>query len=323
MDGHVILVQQPAPRRGVPQPEVRATAAHAEYGDGGQSLRLTGGPRVTEGGLEITADMLNVSQDSGDASAQGNVKATWVGEEKPGGAAKVSANFGAEGPVHVVAQEAELKRAGGSAMFKGNVRLWQAGNSISAPQVTLDRAKQTLAARTPNPKSPVQVVLVGAMALAPGESGKPKAGGPSVIKVTGGDLKYSGGERTAVMRAGVAGKVQATAAEVSTTSHEVELVMLPAGSHAAVGAAGQVDHMTSIGNVEVSSAGRHGFGEKLVYSNDTGDFVLTGTAAAPPHLTDPTHGTVTGRALIFNSRNDSVRIEGEGQKTTTVTTSPK
>ena len=54
-----------------------------------------------------------------------------------------------------------------------------------------------------------------------------------------------------------------------------------------------------------------GVGEQLVYSNDTGDFVLTGTAAAPPQLIDPAHGTVTGQALIFNSRNDSVRVEGE------------
>jgi lipopolysaccharide export system protein LptA len=75
--------------------------------------------------------------------------------------------------------------------------------------------------------------------------------------------------------------------------------------------------------VEVSSAGRSGVGEQLVYSNDTGDFVLTGTAAAPPRLMDPAHGAVTGQALIFSSRNDSVRVEGDGQKTTTVTTSPK
>ena len=42
--------------------------------------------------------------------------------------------------------------------------------------------------------------------------------------------------------------------------------------------------------------------------------MLTGTAAAPPQLIDPTHGTVTGQALIFNSRDDSVSIEGDGRK---------
>jgi lipopolysaccharide export system protein LptA len=81
--------------------------------------------------------------------------------------------------------------------------------------------------------------------------------------------------------------------------------------------------MTSTGHVEISSGDRRGTGEQLVYTSDTGNYVLTGTAATPPKLTDPTHGTVTGQALIFNSRDDSVSIEGDGRKTTTVTTAPK
>jgi lipopolysaccharide export system protein LptA len=81
--------------------------------------------------------------------------------------------------------------------------------------------------------------------------------------------------------------------------------------------------MTSTGHVEISSGGRKGTGEQLVYTSETGNYVLTGTAAAPPRLTDPTRGTVTGQALIFNSHDDSVSIEGEGRKTSTVTTAPK
>ena len=51
--------------------------------------------------------------------------------------------------------------------------------------------------------------------------------------------------------------------------------------------------------------------------------MLTGTAAAPPQMTDPARGNVTGEALIFHSRDDSVSIEGGGRKTTTETTAPK
>jgi lipopolysaccharide export system protein LptA len=145
-----------------------------------------------------------------------------------------------------------------------------------------------------------------------------------VIQVRGGDLKYSGAERKAVMRAGAVGKVVASTADANTTSNEVELTLLPAGNHAGKnGAAGQVERMTSKGNVEISSGGRSGVGEQLVYTNDTGDYVLTGKAGAPPTLTDPSRGTVTGQALIFNSRDDSVRVEGEGQRTTTATRAPK
>lgn len=323
VDGHVVLTQQPAPRNGVAQAVVKATAAHAEYGGNGQWLHLMGQPRVTDDGLDLTAEKVDVSQQSGDAVAQGNVKATWTGDPKKGnGPAGANANFGAQGPTHVVAQEADLQRASGSATFKGNARLWQEGNSIAAPVIVLDRTKQTLTAQTTSAKTPVQVVLVSATAGIPGSAAKEK--GPSVIRVRGGDLKYSGAERKAVMRAGVAGKVVASTADANTTSNELELVMLPAANHAGKsGAAGQVERMTSKGNVEISSDGRHGFGEQLVYTNDTGDYVLTGTAGAPPRLTDPAHGMVTGQALIFNSRDDSVRVEGEGTRTTTATRVPK
>jgi lipopolysaccharide export system protein LptA len=81
--------------------------------------------------------------------------------------------------------------------------------------------------------------------------------------------------------------------------------------------------MTARGRVTVSSQGRRGTGEQLAYSSETGEYVLTGTAAAPPRMTDPGQGTVTGEALIFHSRDDSVSVEGGERKTTTETTSPK
>ncbi|MBS1803088.1 MAG: hypothetical protein JST28_06950 [Acidobacteria bacterium] len=324
VDGHVVLTQQPAPKNGVVQAAVKATASHADYGDGGAWLHLSGSPRVSDGGLEIAADKLDVSQETGDAMAKGNVKGTWAGDSKRSSSGTSTVGFGAQGPVHVVAQEAELKRSNGAATFRGSVRLWQEGNSIAAPMVSLDRGKQSLAAQTSSAKTPVQVVLVSAMAVLPGEQTKPKQAEPSVIRVSGGDLKYSGSERRAVMKACLAGSVVANTADAKTTSNEVELLLLPAGDHArAGGAGGQIDRMTSRGHVEVSSAGRRGVGEQLVYSNETGEFVLTGTAEAPPRLIDPAHGTVTGQALIFNSRNDSVRVDGEGQKTTTMTKAPK
>ena len=80
--------------------------------------------------------------------------------------------------------------------------------------------------------------------------------------------------------------------------------------------------MTSRGNVVVASQGRRGTGEKLVYSSETGNYVLTGTAEAPPKITDPVRGSVTGEALVFNSRDDSVSVEGGGRQTTTITSVP-
>ena len=81
--------------------------------------------------------------------------------------------------------------------------------------------------------------------------------------------------------------------------------------------------MTATGHVVLTSQGRRGTGEQLVYSGATGEYVLTGTPAAPPQMTDPERGTVTGEALIFHSRDDSVSIEGGGRETETETTAPE
>jgi hypothetical protein len=40
-------------------------------------------------------------------------------------------------------------------------------------------------------------------------------------------------------------------------------------------------------------------------------------------MTDPARGSVTGASLIFNSRDDSVSIEGGTGKTLTETIAPK
>jgi len=83
---------------------------------------------------------------------------------------------------------------------------------------------------------------------------------------------------------------------------------------------GQVDRMNSSGKVQVTTQGRRGTGEQLTYSGSTGEYVLTGTASSPPRISDPARGTVTGEALIFHSRDDSVSIEGGEREARTETT---
>jgi len=92
--------------------------------------------------------------------------------------------------------------------------------------------------------------------------------------------------------------------------------------HSASGTA-SVDQMTARGHVVVDWPGRRGTGEKLVYLSEDGTYTLTGSSAVRPRITDQTRGTVTGAALIFHSRDDSVTVEGDGTKTVTETQSPK
>ena len=162
---------------------------------------------------------------------------------------------------------------------------------------------------------------------ATGESGVGQGRGrqdraaPSVIRVRGGELDYSDAERKAVMVGGALGPVVAETGTATSVSNRVELYLVPAGKRAGKeGGQGQVDRMTASGHVAVTSEGRRGTGEQLTYTSKTGEYVLTGTAATPPRITDPARGNVTGEALIFNSRDDSVSIEGGGRETRTETT---
>jgi lipopolysaccharide export system protein LptA len=328
VDGNVVLTQTAAGKAGeAPPSAMRATAGHAEYEGTGEWLHLTGSPRIDDGGLQLTADKLDVAQTSGDAFARGDVRATWLDEGKSGGKTEGAIGLGGQGPAHVIAGEAQLHEATGEATFRGRARLWQEANSVSAPVIVLNRTRQILTARSEVASEPVNIVLLSANGSAAGNGAKSangKPGNPSVVRIKAGDLKYSEGERKATLGGGSAGRVQADTGGATTTSNEVELVLLSPGNHAGPsGGSAQVDKMTARGHVVVNSAGRRGTGEQLVYSGETGEYVLTGTAAAPPKLTDPAHGTVSGESLIFNSRDDSVSIEGQGQKTSTETTAPK
>uniref|UniRef100_E6PZD0 Organic solvent tolerance-like N-terminal domain-containing protein n=1 Tax=mine drainage metagenome TaxID=410659 RepID=E6PZD0_9ZZZZ len=154
----------------------------------------------------------------------------------------------------------------------------------------------------------------------------------SVIRLTSGELHYSEGQRLAVFSSGAMGRVTAetssSAGLAKILSDSAEVYFMDPGSHFASpsssgSANSTVDRMISQGKVAVRWPGRIGTGEKLVYTSDDGLFTLTGSAAEPPRIRDLQHGTVTGSALIFNSQDDSVTVEGNGGSTTTDTRTPR
>jgi len=81
----------------------------------------------------------------------------------------------------------------------------------------------------------------------------------------------------------------------------------------------QISKIIARGAVELQQPGRKGTGEDLTYTAEDGKFVLTGTSATPPRLADQVRGTVTGAALIFNDRDDSVVVSGGASKAVTQT----
>jgi lipopolysaccharide export system protein LptA len=331
VEGHVVLTQKQAAKPGAPPPALlRATSGRAVYEAAGQWLHLTMSPRVEDGALQITAVKVDVSRASGDAFAHGNVKASWTDanagsnahQGRPS-AAQGSVALGGHGPAHVIAAEAQLHAASSEATFRGHARLWQQANSVTAPVIVLDRERQTLVASTKDAAEPVRVVLVTETGAVPGKDAG-KSHQPPVIRGRGGELKYSDAERKAVMRGGVLGTVVAETGTATSASNEIEITLLPAGKGGGQSQGqSQVDRMTARGHVVLTSEGRRGTGEQLVFTSATNEYVLTGSAAVPPRMTDPARGTVSGEALIFHGRDDSVSIEGGGHKATTQTTAPK
>jgi lipopolysaccharide export system protein LptA len=147
---------------------------------------------------------------------------------------------------------------------------------------------------------------------------------PSVIRMQGGNLKYSAAERKVVMYGGILGKVQVETADMESASNDVEVYLLPPGNHAGKnGSSAQVDKFVAHGSVTLTAQGRIGVGEQLAYGSDTGEYVLTGTSSQPPRLSDPVRGSVTGEILIFNSRDDSVKVESARGRTTTQSAAPR
>jgi lipopolysaccharide export system protein LptA len=254
--------------------------------------------------------------------------------------------LGGKGPAHVVAADAQLNQSTGEATFRGHARLWQQTNFVSGPVIVLNQHLQTLVARSSDAAEQVRVVMLSAGSPGAGKSSTQQAAqtadgnaggraggqpsgqsGPSVIRVRGGEFEYSDAERRAVMHGGALGAVIAETGTATSSSDAVELLLMPAGNHdasggQAQGGQAQVDRMKATGHVVLTTQGRRGIGEQLVYTGATGEYVLTGSAGAPPELSDPERGTVTGEALIFDSRDDRVRVEGGGRETETDTTAP-
>jgi lipopolysaccharide export system protein LptA len=296
--GNVRITETPAKDEGKSAPTAMvATANQALYTGSDQVLRLEGSPRIVDGSLEMTAHVFEVSRIGGDASATGEVKATY--QQAGNGAPQV---FGGQGPVHIVSDKATLTRASGDAVFRGQARLWQGTNSITAPVIELSQTQQTLKAYGENGNS--RSAVSGAFLTPEGGAGKQ----PGIVRLQSQRLLYSDAQRQATF----SGSVVVVDDQATIRADEAVVVLAPvqAPGQKSSGLQSQVDHLVANGHVHLNQGERKGTGDKLVYTSQTGLFVLSGTAADPPRLTDPEHGTVTGDALIFNSRDDSVSVNG-------------
>ena len=310
-DGHVVLRQTPAhPTQGPAQP-ITAWASHADYTAADQTVRLRGQPRLQQAGtLQMSADTIDYQRSSGDALATGSVKATY---RQPSGSASSAASqalpqLGGKGATHVVAARAKFSATKGDAWFYGAsgraARLWQDGNSVSAPVIQLRRNPQELRAYGPG-KDTVNTAFA-AVVGAKAPSG--------MVRVTSDALTYSGKSHLGDFH----GNVQAVDAFGTMRAAVITMRITPARDNRPA----QLEQMIATGGVVLTQPGRRAVGTKLVYTANNERYVLTGRPHALPYIVDRVHGKTTGAALIFNNRNDSVEVNGGEGSAVTETSIP-
>ncbi len=309
--GNVTLTQIPP---NVPHGTAQAsapmhvTAQRAEYHTADQLVHLAGHPRLNDGSLDLSADAIDYRRDTGEAIANGDVKATYL---QTAAASPTSLpTLGGQGPAHVIARAATMNRVTGEAIFRGKARLWQGTNSVAAPIIELSHARSTLHAHGEGAAAEVNATL--AMASDPKHP-------PSVIGIQGRDLLYSDAQRQARFR----GSVVAQDSSGTIRSDQADVRLAPVGATGQKSGPNQIDELTATGHVILQQPGRKGLGEKLVYTQQDGRCVLSGNTSDPPRLTDQVHGTVTGASLIFNTRDDSVSVNGGQSNAITDTRVPR
>jgi lipopolysaccharide export system protein LptA len=320
--GNVTLVQQGAPAPGGQTPAaITATAQRAEYDAATQRMLLSGNPRIQEDNGDVSATSLELERITGNANATGSVKATY---RQANGRPNMA--FAGTAPVHVVADHAHLDHATDLTTFFGTsgapARLWQGSDSVSAPVLELSRAHATLSAHGPGG----DVAAVNAVFTSSPSPSKP-ATSPSVVRLQSRALFYAENDHKAVFSGAVV--AQTPTALVRSSFMDVYFSPTPAtaktspsgqGSQGAQASeSSQVSKIVARGGVQLEQPGRKGTGDQLTYTAADGKFLLTGTTASPPRLTDQVRGTVTGDALIFNDRDGSVVVSGGASKAVTQT----
>ena len=326
--GHVVMMELPSRKPGdaAAPVEERATSERAAYDGELQRTTMTGNVQVEDGSSVLWADRVVMEQETGDATADGSVKASY---RQPG-----SANE----PVHVLASRAELAHASQVATFHGvagvPARLWQGGSQVDAPVVQFDRRQRRLLAHGEGRGSPMAVhtVLVsggGALPAVKADAAKPVSGKATVpggktnvVRVASRDLVYSDEARKAEFTGGA----EVESADGVMKAQQVVVYLQPAqktdiggktnASPLAAGEGlmgGSVERIIATGHIEMEQPGRRATGEQLVYTAADGFFVLTGTATGLPKVVDDQRGTVTGTSLRFHTGDDNVVVSNRGE----------
>ncbi len=145
----------------------------------------------------------------------------------------------------------------------------------------------------------------------------------TIIRVASPKMDYNDLQREATFSGGVTilnenGEVRGQRAVAYLTAAANPAGAKPSGGGPAPALAARpnplgssIDHVVVDGAVQVEQPGRHGTGERLVYSVPQGTYLLTGTPQAPPRIVDAQQGNITGKSLLFGDAGSTIVVTGE------------
>jgi lipopolysaccharide export system protein LptA len=316
--GNITIHDRSAAKPGstVPKSVTDGTAERASYDGSSQILTLTGHTHLESEDGSIVAPTVALNQRTQDADASGGVQANF---QKPSGPAGAAAKTAPEPVTHVLAASAHFEHATRLVTFHGSdaapARMWQDASQVQAATLVFDGNRRIFSARPGKPGGLIHAIL--ASNPAPRKLGAPIRP-PSMIRVASPTMDYNDLQREATFAGGVI--IDGTMGEVRGQHAVAFLTAL----HAPVAKPsestsqaqpnplnGSIDRVVVYGDVQLDEPGRHGTGEQLLYSAATQNYILTGTTANPPHITDAQQGSVTGTTLIFGDAGSTIVVSGE------------
>lgn len=318
LQGHVVIIHtsEATGAKAAVSESDRAIARKATYMGDTDRVLLTGDVQLENSGSTLWADRLTMDRKSGDATAEGSIKANY----RQSNAAEA---------LHVLADHADLKKGTDTMTFYGSAtrpaRFWQGSSQMQAPVLRFDRSNQRLTASGESHGAGlvVHTVLVSSAINHQGGHGLLSDGSTraaAVVRIASREMVYSGESRTARFSGGV--KVES--ADGVMLGQQATAFFMPEQEKRNIASkqqssgfpSGSLDRVVMEGGIEIQQQARRATGERLVYGAGDGVYVLTGTDQRPPRVTDPAQGTVTGRELRFREQDASVVISnGEEDKT--------
>ncbi len=268
----------------------KAFAQSARYSTNAQVITLNGAPRITDIGMSTTAHIVRFNRATRDAFAEGDVKTTYNDlKSQPNGALLSSSS-----PIHVTAQTMTAHQSSSTALYSGDVRLWQDANVVEAPAIEFNRDQRSVNAQSTKSQ------LVSTVLFQSGTNGKVMP-----VAITSGQLRYVDADRKAQFLGGVT----ATADDMTLASHQMDILLEARGPDSASPQAltGKINRIIAEGEVVITQPKRKATGDQLVYTVADDAFELTG---GPPCIFDAEHGQVTGVSLTLYRHDDRVLVKG-------------